>query len=370
MVAQLAKVASWQLLVQFPQCLHTWMQRLFFRSLWLSKINHHTYQPPNSGFYSRVLRVPVELQCVGLAKLLLTNPTRCMRQGIPRQMFRCMPRKPWYHFLTIWYGATRPWHPFAGGTHSSRLRTSLSGGSRNNYRIGAYSTTVGSRRRRAPRPKRFTATRLHTCRRRGRRRRLRIMSEFLPTLPMRPRSWTWALYGIGSTKTWTLQSIWSRDSSTSSRTRQSTWVGSWVTVGTYNMCGSWVRTSRSNTNNTGRRHNSGHNTSWYGTTIYQTWGNKESILTYTSWKLSGVSLGCLTWKGKPRGSGDPNPHHAYRSMAVGGIDWEASRAAHAPQRAMNTKWVPGTTSWKGGAVHCDTCGPTSKRIKLSVRALS
>ena len=45
-----------------------------------------------SLFHSWVLRVPVELQRVGLVELLLTNPTRFMRQGIPWQMFGCMPR--------------------------------------------------------------------------------------------------------------------------------------------------------------------------------------------------------------------------------------------------------------------------------------
>ena len=40
----------------------------------------------------------------------------------------------------------------------------------------------------------------------------------------------------------------------------------------------------------------GHNTSWYRTTIYRTWGNRESIWAYTSRELSGidVSWGCLT----------------------------------------------------------------------------
>ena len=229
---------------------------------------------------------------------------------------------------TFWQsgmGQREPRHPIAGGTHSSRLRTSLSRSYWNNHRRGASFTTVGNRRCRAPRPRRFTATRLHTCCRRGRRHRLGMTSA----VPPPPRPWMWALYAIGSTNTWTRQNTWVRDSKTSTGTRQSTWVGSWVTVGTYDIGGSGVKTSRSNTNNTGWRRSSGHNTSWYGITVYGTWGIRESIGAYASWELSSidVSLGCLTWKVKPRGSGDPSPHHAYWSMAVGGITWAASRAA-------------------------------------------
>ena len=188
---------------------------------------------------------------------------------------------------------------------------------------------------RVPRPKRFTAMRLHTCRRHGRRHRLWTTYAVLSTPLVCPRPWTWVLYGISNTST----------------------------------------------PEPGKAPGSEVGLLWEPTTFVKA-GLGQAVLTPT--KLGGAAAVGITPAGteplytgpgaagevKPRGSGDPIPHHTYRSMAVGGIAWEASRATQTPQHAMNTTWVPGTTSWKAGAAWCDTCRPTSKRIKLGMWALS